>query len=88
VLGTPLFSKLTVTMEDGKKMVIDAPGNSEKNLYVQSASLNGQAYPKNWISHQDLQKGGHLVFKMGATPEKSRGTQPSAFPYSYSTANK
>ncbi|CAL1521643.1 GH92 family glycosyl hydrolase [Chitinophaga sp. MM2321] len=88
VLGAPLFSRLTMTLEDGKKMVIDAPGNSDKNLYVQSASLNGQAYTKNWISHQDLQKGGKLVFKMGATPEKSRGTQPSAFPYSYSTANK
>ncbi|WP_143304612.1 GH92 family glycosyl hydrolase [Chitinophaga vietnamensis] len=88
VLGTPLFSKLTLTMEDGKKMVISAPGNSDKNLYVQSAALNGQAYTKNWIGHDDLQKGGSLVFKMGATPEKTRGTQPAAYPYSYSTANK
>lgn len=89
VLGTPLFSKLTMTLEDGKKMVINAPGNSDTNLYVQSASLNGQPYSKNWISHQDLQKGGTLEFKMGATPEKSRGATPAAFPYSYSpTANK
>ncbi|QJB35013.1 GH92 family glycosyl hydrolase [Chitinophaga oryzae] len=88
VLGTPLFAKLTMTLEDGKKMVIEAPGNSATNLYVQQAALNGQPYTKNWISHQDLQKGGKLVFRMGATPEKTRGTQPAAFPYSYSTANK
>ncbi|MEZ2443879.1 GH92 family glycosyl hydrolase [Chitinophaga sp. RCC_12] len=89
VLGTPLFSKLTMTFEDGKKMVINAPGNSDTNLYVQKASLNGQPYTKNWISHQDLQKGGTLEFNMGATPEKSRGTDPAAYPYSYSaTANK
>lgn len=89
VLGTPLFSKLTMTFEDGKKMVINAPGNSDTNLYVQKASLNGQPYTKNWISHQDLQKGGTLEFNMGATPEKSRGTDPAAFPYSFSaTADK
>ncbi|MFY0252580.1 GH92 family glycosyl hydrolase [Chitinophaga sp. 30R24] len=84
VLGTPLFAKLTMTLEDGKKMVINAPGNSEKNLYVQSAALNGQPYGNNWISHQDLQQGGTLEFKMGATPETSRGTAPTAYPYSYS----
>ncbi|WP_142684032.1 GH92 family glycosyl hydrolase [Chitinophaga polysaccharea] len=89
VLGTPLFAKLTMTFEDGKQMVINAPGNSDTNLYVQKASLNGQPYTKNWISHQDLQKGGTLEFQMGATPEKSRGTDPAAFPYSFSaTAGK
>ncbi|GEP90480.1 alpha-1,2-mannosidase, putative [Chitinophaga terrae (ex Kim and Jung 2007)] len=88
VFGTPLFPKLTMTLEDGKKMVINAPGNSEQNLYVQSASLNGQPYAKNWISHQDLQKGGALEFRMGANPEKTRGTDPSAYPYSYSNSKK
>lgn len=89
VLGTPLFAKLTMTFEDGKQMVINAPGNSDTNLYVQKASLNGQPYTKNWISHQDLQKGGTLEFQMGAAPEKSRGTDPAAFPYSFSaTAGK
>jgi putative alpha-1,2-mannosidase len=77
-----------MTLEDGKKMVINAPGNSEQNLYVQSASLNGQPYAKNWISHQDLQKGGALEFRMGANPEKTRGTDPSAYPYSYSNNKK
>ncbi|MBV8255234.1 MAG: GH92 family glycosyl hydrolase [Chitinophaga sp.] len=86
VLGTPLFSKLTMTLEDGKVMEIDAPANSEKNLYVQKASLNGKDYTKNWISHEDLQKGGKLIFNMGADPAKNKGTNPADYPYSWSTA--
>ncbi|SHK98804.1 alpha-1,2-mannosidase, putative [Chitinophaga jiangningensis] len=88
VFGTPLFTKLTMTLEDGKKMVIEAPANSDKNLYVQSAALNGKNYTKNWISHQDLQNGGKLIFNMGASPAKNKGTNPADFPYSYSTAVK
>ncbi|MBV7531625.1 GH92 family glycosyl hydrolase [Chitinophaga sp. sic0106] len=88
VFGTPLFTKLTMTLEDGKKMVIEAPANNEKNLYVQSAALNGKNYTKNWISHQDLQNGGKLIFHMGANPAKNKGTNPADFPYSYSTAVK
>jgi len=86
VLGTPLFSKLTMTLEDGKVMEIDAPGNSDKNLYVQKASLNGNDYTKNWISHEDLQKGGKLIFNMGAEPARNKGTNPADYPYSWSTA--
>ncbi|WP_111595043.1 GH92 family glycosyl hydrolase [Chitinophaga dinghuensis] len=86
VLGTPLFSKLTMTLEDGKVMEIEAPGNSDKNLYVQKASLNGNDYTKNWISHEDLQKGGKLIFNMGAEPARNKGTNPADYPYSWSTA--
>jgi len=84
VLGAPLFPKMTVTMQDGKKLVIEAPGNSATNVYTQSVSLNGKAHTKNWISHTDLQKGGVLKVVMGAEPNKTRGTKEDAFPYSYS----
>lgn len=88
VFGAPLFPKMTVTMENGKKLVIEAPGNSAANVYAQSISLNGKTYGKNWISHADLQKGGVLKVVMGAQPEKTRGTKEEAFPYSYSTEKK
>ncbi|QEH40889.1 GH92 family glycosyl hydrolase [Chitinophaga sp. XS-30] len=88
VFGAPLFPKMTVTMENGKKLVIEAPGNSAANVYAQSISLNGKNYGKNWISHADLQKGGVLKVVMGAQPEKTRGTKEEAFPYSYSTEKK
>ncbi|HEY6902585.1 MAG TPA: GH92 family glycosyl hydrolase [Puia sp.] len=85
VLGTPLFKKTTIHLENGKDFVISAPENSASNLYVQSASLNGQAYGKNWISHTAIQKGGTFSFTMGATPNKSKGTESADYPYSFST---
>ncbi|HVU56672.1 MAG TPA: GH92 family glycosyl hydrolase [Puia sp.] len=85
VLGTPLFKKTTIYLENGKTFVIDAPGSSEKNMYIDNATLNGQPYGKNWISHFDIQKGGHFTLSMSAVPNKSRGTEQSAYPYSFST---
>ena len=84
VLGAPLFPKMTVTLQDGKKFVIEAQGNSATNLYTQSILLNGKVHTKNWISHEDIQKGGLMKLVMGAAPERSRGTGEDAFPYSYS----
>jgi predicted alpha-1,2-mannosidase len=88
VLGAPLFPKTTVTLENGKRFVIEAPGNSAANIYTQSVLLNGKAHAKNWISHEAIQQGGLMRVNMGAQPEKTRGTKPDAFPYSYSTAKK
>lgn len=86
VLGTPLFKQVTVQFDNGKKLVISAPGNSAENKYVQTLTINGKPWNKNWLNHFDLQQGGLLQFKMGATPNKSRGTSASAFPYSFSTS--
>ncbi|MGX5817763.1 GH92 family glycosyl hydrolase [Chitinophaga lutea] len=88
VLGAPLFPKLTVTLQDGKRFVIEAPGNSATNVYAQSVSLNGRAHAKNWISHQEIQQGGVMKVTMGAAPNKSRGTSEADFPYSFSTSKK
>ncbi|MBO9154956.1 GH92 family glycosyl hydrolase [Chitinophaga sp. GCM10012297] len=88
VLGAPLFPKTTVTLENGKRFVIEAPGNSKTNVYTQSVTLNGKAHTKNWIGHAEIQNGGVMKVVMGATPEKTRGTREDAFPYSYSTSKK
>ncbi len=88
VLGAPLFPKMTVTLENGKRFVVEAPGNSKTNVYTQSVSLNGKVHTKNWISHSQIQNGGVMKVVMGAAPEKSRGTKEDAFPYSYSTTKK
>lgn len=88
VLGAPLFPKMTVTLENGKRFVVEAPGNSATNLYTQSVLLNGKPHTKNWISHQAIQQGGVMRVNMGPLPQKTRGTQPDAFPYSYSNAKK
>ena len=85
VLGTPLFKKVTVSFENGQKLVINAPNNSGTNKYIKSLQFNGKSYDKNWLSHTELQKGGSLNFIMSSVPDKKRCTLPSAYPYSFST---
>jgi predicted alpha-1,2-mannosidase len=88
VLGAPLFKKMTVNLENGRKLVIQAPANSDRNFYVQSMLLNGKISDKNWISHADLLNGGTLTFNMTAVPNKTRGVNESAYPYSFSKDEK
>lgn len=86
VFGSPLFKKVTLKFENGKKMIIDAPGNSQANVYVQSVTLNGNNLDRNFIKHEELQKGGRLVFRMGPLPYKERGIKEISLPFSMSTA--
>ncbi|MCW3074727.1 MAG: alpha-mannosidase [Flaviaesturariibacter sp.] len=85
VLGTPLFKKLTVSLENGKQIVVNATANSSQNRYVQSLQFNGKPWDKNWLNHFELQKGGVLNFGMSSNPNKQRGVGASAYPYSLST---
>ncbi len=88
VVGVPLFKKATVHLENGKKIVINAPANSDQNRYVQSATFNGQAYTKNWLSFSMLQRGAVINFNMGAQPNKARGTADTDVPFSMSRDDK
>ncbi len=85
VLGTPLFQKTTLSLENGNEIVITAPNNSDTNKYVHELKVNGKPYSKNWLSHQELMKGAVLHFDMTHTPNKNRGTNTADFPYSLST---
>jgi predicted alpha-1,2-mannosidase len=84
ILGAPLFQKATLTFENKKQLVIQAPDNSAQNVYIQSLQLNGQPYTKNYVKHADLQGGGFMFYKMSAQPNLNRGTQPADLPYSFS----
>ena len=85
VLGAPLFKEATIHLENGKKIEIKAPQNSQENIYVESLKVNNQPYSKNWLNHQELMKGAVLSFDMKAQPNKERGSQEKDFPYSMST---
>jgi predicted alpha-1,2-mannosidase len=87
-LGSPLFKKITLTLENGKKFVIDAKGNSHENIYINSAQLNGKTYDKNFITHKEIMDGGVLHFDMSKTPNKTRGIAEEDFPYSFSSELK
>ncbi|WP_214070990.1 GH92 family glycosyl hydrolase [Mucilaginibacter sp. dw_454] len=83
-LGTPLFKNMIVTLDNGKKIVINAPNNSDQNIYVQSLTVNGKPYDLNYLNHADLSKGAVLNYVMSDKPNMQRGTKPSSFPYSMS----
>src|SRR2546429_553244 len=69
-IGSPLFRKATVNLENGKKIVVNAPDNSRDNVYVQGLKVNGQAYDKTYLPHDVLAKGAVLDFAMGPQPSR------------------
>jgi predicted alpha-1,2-mannosidase len=87
VLGAPLFKKVTLQFENGKKFEIEAPDNSDENRYVKDVLLNNKPLNYNWISHQRVLEGGKLRFDMDAAPNKSRGVENKAYPFSLSSSN-
>lgn len=84
VLGAPYFKKTTITLENGKKLEISAPKNSDENRYIRSLNYNGKNYTKNYLNHFDLLKGGRLLFNMDNKPNMGRGVNESDYPYSFS----
>ena len=88
VLGTPYFNKVTLHLENGNTMTIKAEGNSRSNRYIDSMTLNGKTYTKNYLTHADIMKGGSIVCAMSAEPNRSRGTQEADFPYSFTNEIK
>jgi len=88
VIGSPVFKKAVITLENGRKFTIEANNNNKENVYIQSASLNGKSYAANFIRHQDITNGGILHFEMGNKPATSRGTEQESRPFSLSGLNK
>jgi hypothetical protein len=67
-VGSPLFKKATIHLENGKDLVINAPNNSTKNVYVQGLKINGQSYSSTSIPTSTLVNGATLDFDMGPAP--------------------
>jgi predicted alpha-1,2-mannosidase len=82
-IGAPLFKKVTLNLENGKQFIISAPQNNDKNIYIQSATLRGVNYDKNYLNHEDILKGGTLLFNMSHQPNYKRGIAKSSAPYSF-----
>ena len=70
-LGTPLFPEMTYRLENGKSFTIRARNISPKNIYISEAKLNGAAYRRSFITHQDITRGGVLEFTMSDEPSKT-----------------
>lgn len=88
ILGSPIFKKITLELENGKKVIINAPTNNKKNRYVQSMKVNGQSHSKNYLTHQILMNGATIDYQMSDTPNTKRGINKEDFPYSFSNEKK
>jgi predicted alpha-1,2-mannosidase len=88
VLGAPLFKKVTLKLDNGKELIVNAPDNSADHIYIKEMKLNGKKYDLNWISQQDILKGARINMKMSASPEMKRGIDAKSAPYSFSDENK
>ncbi|UAY57468.1 GH92 family glycosyl hydrolase [Arachidicoccus terrestris] len=79
-ITSPVFSKIRFKLmapyASGKNFTIIAKNNSEKNIYIQSAKLNGKPYNKCYLMHSDMAAGGTLELVMGDRPNKSWGAEP------------
>ncbi len=79
-IGSPIFKKAQLNLENGKTFSILAPNASASNKYIQGLKLNGIQHNKSYINHEDILKGGRLVFEMGNTPNKKWGISRRSVP--------
>ena len=84
-MGSPVFEKTTINLENGKKFVINAKSNSKTNVYIQSATLNNTVFTRNYLTYTDLIEGGILNLEMSKTPNLSRGINDEDKPFSLSS---
>lgn len=85
IIGSPIFSRIKLHLGNGKIFEIVAKNNSEVNIYIESAELNGQPWNRPWFSHSDIENGGKLVLTMGPSPDKLWGSAIQAALPSMST---
>ena len=83
MLASPSFKEATIHMSSGKSFILKAPKASHENIYVQSVTLNGHPYTKNYIAHQDIAAGGIMEFEMGNKPNESWGSKDEDCPINF-----
>ena len=80
LIGSPLFSKATLHLQNGKTFTITADHNGPQEWYIQSASLDGVPFDKTYLSHEAIINGGDLTFKMGSAPNYDWGSASDSRP--------
>jgi hypothetical protein len=67
--GTPWFQKMTITLENGKKIVISTPKRNNDNYYLNNISLNAKPYKKLFLNYNDIKNGANLTFAVTSKPD-------------------
>ncbi|MEW1924160.1 MULTISPECIES: GH92 family glycosyl hydrolase [unclassified Streptomyces] len=86
-IGSPQFTKMTVHLDGGRDLVVKAPKNSAKNVYVQGLKVNGKKWTSTALPHKAIARGGVLEFDMGPKPS-AWGTGKNAQPTSVTQDDK
>ena len=82
VIGSPLFDKVAISLENGNTLDIHAHHNAPERVYIDQCKFNGKPYSDNFLEHNLLQQGGKLEFFMSSAPNKARGIAPHNAPFS------
>jgi predicted alpha-1,2-mannosidase len=80
LFGSPIFDKVSLSLAGGKQLHILAKENGPQHPYIQKATLNGENLDRVFIGHEELTRGGDLVFEMGSAPNKKWGVGANSTP--------
>ncbi len=69
-LHVPLFR--TVTMG---KLTISIVNSGKDNRYIRSVTLNGKPLDRNWISYEEIHRGGVLEITAAGEPNRAFGVR-------------
>lgn len=84
IIGSPLFEKVTLHLENGNTFTVAANDNAPGHIYIQNATFDGKSFDRPWIGHDEIMRGGVLSFSMGEQPNKSWASDLKNAPYSMS----
>jgi predicted alpha-1,2-mannosidase len=79
-IGSPLFTKATLTLPGGKRFVVNAPNNGSQRCYIRDAKLNGQPFKRVFLTHEEIVQGGEISFDMSSAQDYKWATGPEARP--------
>jgi putative alpha-1,2-mannosidase len=72
-IGSPLFKRASIALDNGKTFAVEADAQSPSDVYIQSATLNGRALDRAWLSHSEIVRGGVLHLQLGPAPNQRWG---------------
>lgn len=84
VLGSPLFPKVKIALPNGRRLLLNAKGNTSDTPYIYGMTVDGKVWNKNFLTYSQLLKGGEISFEMSNKPNRERGTTEEVKPYSFS----
>jgi putative alpha-1,2-mannosidase len=80
IIGSPLFARATLNLASGKMFTVNARNNGSQHPYIRKAALNGGPFNRTFLTHEELVKGGEVVFEMASAPDYKWATSPERRP--------